>query len=212
MTYMQKPARHARRRGIGDVFDDLGIRVSSGFDEPDPNDHVNETASGGTTTTAADFSIQAGICKPANFPALNAVRELQRQLNRVAQVKGLAKTTADGAVGPATLALFRQVQSSSAGAVMGDPSTCMGVAPDVDVLGAQVRAMADTLGAPATVSGPLALVTPTIVTKSGKTLVAPDAGLLGSLGALSTVEKIALLGVAGGIGYLLMNRRKGRKR
>lgn len=210
MTYL------AHRSAVGDDNGGLAdlLKVLGPFSavEPDPSDNVNQTANGGSTTSSADFVTVNGVCKPMNFPTLKVVQEFQRQLNRVAQAKGFGKIVVDGSVGPATLALFRRVQAASAGSVMGDPSTCMGVAPDVDVLAAQVRAMADTLGVPATVSGPLAVSVPTIQTKSGKTIVAPDAGVMASLAALSGIEKLALLGVAGGIGYLLMNKRKrGRK-
>lgn len=180
--------------------------------QPDPADNVNATTGGGTSTSAADFTSSGGVCKPKNFPALAASRGFQEQLNRVAQMKGFKKVTADGAIGPATLALFRQVQSVSSGGVMGDPSSCMGVAPDVDVLGAQVMAVADSLSAPAKVSGPtLSVAIPTIKTNSGKTLVAPDAPVVGALAGMSSIEKVALLGVAGGIGYLLLAKRKRRK-
>lgn len=221
MTYM---TTMIPRYGVGDdatpsgpvcsPTDDLDLLLSgcaiTAADAP-PTDAVNQTSSG-TTTSASDFIVVAGICKPQNFPALDAVREFQRQLNRVAQVKGFRKTAVDGAVGPATLALFRLVQSASAGAVLGDASSCMGVAPDVDVIGAQIKTLADGLGAPATVSGPVSITPPTIVTKSGKTVVAPDAGFVGAVATMSTVEKLALLAVAGGLGYLLLNNKKKRRR
>lgn len=181
-------------------------------DNADPADNVNQTSDGGVTTTAADFTNIAGVCKPANFPALGVSRELQNQLNRVAQMKGFAKIAADGAIGPGTLALFKKVQAISAGAVMGDPTTCMGIAPDVDILSGQVKLIADALGAPATVTGPTALSVPSIVTKSGQTVIAPDAGLLGGLAGMSSIEKLALLSVAGGVGYLLITKGKKKKR
>lgn len=217
MTYTRTvSALRRRRRPLGDATDfstdeeALNLLVSGG-DKADPTDNVNQTTGGGTSTSASDFVQVSGICKPQNFPALEAVREFQRQLNRVAQAKKLPKVAVDGAVGPGTLTLFRSVQSLATGSVMGDGSSCMGVAPDVDVLGAQIKAVADGLGAPATVSGPVGLVVPTILTKSGKTIVAPDAGIAASLASLSGVEKIALLGVAGGIGYLLLNKKKRRR-
>lgn len=215
--YTKRPVLVAGRPNIG-VNTGMGLwdEIVGAFysTEPDPTDLVNQTAGGGTSTSAADFTNVGGVCKPQNFPALTASRELQNQLNRVAQMKGFSKTSADGAIGPGTLALFKQVQSISAGAVMGDPSSCTGIAPDVDVLGGQVKAVADTLGAPATVSGPIFSNPPSILTKSGKTLVPPDAGVLGALAGLSGVEKIAIVGLAGGIGYLLMTgtkKRKGRR-
>lgn len=216
MTYAKLGCGHRRdprampvtiHTTMGDIAEDVMSWLSLDS-EPDPTDLVNQTAGGGTSTSAADFTVVGGVCKPQNFPALAATRFLQKQLNRVAQVKGFAKVSSDGAVGPATLTLFRQVQSVSAGGVMGDPSSCMGVAPDVDVLGAQVKALADTLGAPADVGEPVSLKVPTITTKSNKTIAAPDAGLLGSIGSLSGIEKLAMLAVAGGVGYLLLGKKR----
>jgi hypothetical protein len=196
---------------VWDEFTDLITMDAIPASEADPADNINQTDGGGSTTSA-DFTNVGGVCKPKNLPTLAAARAFQGQLNRVAQVKKLGKVATDGAVGPATLALFRKVQAAApAGSIMGDPSGCMTVAPDVDVLAAQIQAFADSLGAPATVPGPLSIAPPTILTKSGKTVVAPDAGIAGSLATLSGVEKIALLGVAGGIGYLLFTKKKRRK-
>lgn len=222
MTYT-RPARTLRNghptgvpRGVGDVWDDLDAYFNApptvDPSQVPPGDQVNQTAGGGTTTSAADFTVVGGVCKPTNFPALAAVRAFQGQLNRVAQMKGFTKIAADGSVGPATLTLFRQVQSVAAGSVMGDGSSCMGVAPDVDVLAAQIAALADGLGAPATVSGALTLRPPTIVTKSGLPVAAPDAGLTAELAKLSGIEKIAIVGLGGAILYLTLGRHGKRKR
>lgn len=212
---------------IGDIWDDVVQYINTGStdgssvwelltggtaitaDAAPAEDNVNQTNSG-TSTSAADFTRAGGVCKPTNFPALAAVRAFQGQLNRVAQAKGFSKVGTDGAVGPATLALFKKVQAAAPpGSIMGDPASCMTVAPDVDVLGQQVQAFADSLGAPAQVGGPaVAMSVPTVKTKSGVTVVAPDAGFLGSLATLSSGEKLALLGVAGGIGYLLITKKK----
>lgn len=207
------------RQSMGDGFvDEMWNFVSDtgaiDASQAPPADNVMQTTTGGNSTTAADFVNVGGICKPQNFPALDAVRLFQGQLNRVAQMKGFSKVSVDGAVGPSTLALFRKVQSSaSPGTVMGDASSCMGVAPDVDVLGQQIQQFADSLGAPAVVAGPtLSLSAPTIKTKSGQTVLAPDAdGIAASLAKLSGTEKIALLGAAG-LGLLyLTKRKKGKK-
>lgn len=215
MTYLTRPRPSmgdADNRSIfelmfADILDDPAMTA----DQAPATDNVNQSAGGGVTTSAADFVTVAGVCKPKNFPALDAVREFQRQMNRVAQVRGFGKTAVDGAVGPGTLALFRKVQSAAAGSVMGDPSSCMGVAPDVDVLAAQIKAYADGIGAPPQVSGPISLAAPTIVTASGRKVVAPDAGLTGTFATLDPVMKLGLIGVAGAIGYLVFTKRKRRK-
>jgi hypothetical protein len=208
MTYLMKQRRRRRARpamhGLGGTLSDLISTVSGGLiqyddSDADPSDNVTQTVTG-TSTSAADFTTTAaGVCKPQNFPALKAVQEFQRQLNRVAQVKGFTKVAPDGSVGPATMTLFAQVQNASSGLVMGSQGSCMGVAPDVDVLAVQVQGFADSLGAPAQVSSPSPATHPTIVTKSNKEIEAPQ----DLLANVSTVEKLALLGVAGAIGYLI---------
>lgn len=201
---------------VGDLVDDIQAILDGGAvtaDQADPDDNVNQTAGGGSVT-AADFTSVNGVCKARNFPALAAAKELQAQLNRVAQQKKFGKIAVDGAIGPGTLALFRQVQAAAAGAVMGDPSSCAGVAADADVLSEQVKAYANSLGAPAQVSGAVSLSYPSIVTKSGKTVVPPDAGPAGAFASMSSIERLAIVGVAGAIGYLVYTgakRRRGRR-
>lgn len=219
MTYLK------RRPGMGDLMTDanpfwsgdntglvdfLTVTNAIPADAAPASDNVNQTATG-TTTTAADFTVVNGVCKPMNFPALATVRAFQQQLNRVAQIKGFSKIAADGAVGAATMALFKKVQAAApAGQIMGDASTCLNISADVDVLGQQVQVFADALGAPAAVSASPSLSPPSITTKSGATVIAPDAGILGSLATLSGAEKLAVLGVAGGIGYMLLKKKPRR--
>lgn len=211
MTYLMK-AKTAHGMGDetwGSVLDAIIAKIKG--TQPDPDDRVDQTASG-TTTTASDFKNVGGVCKPMNFPALGAVQEFQRQLNRVAQIKKFSKIAVDGAVGPQTIALFRKVQAISNGNVMGDPSSCMGIAPDVDVLADQIRDLANALGAPAQVSGGLQIAPPSIVTKSNKVISAPaSAGAAGLMGGSGGLETLAIVGVAGGIGYLLFFHKKGRR-
>jgi hypothetical protein len=199
---------------VGDVWDDLEEMLTGGgalsADQANPADNINQTDGGGFSTSAADFTVVGTACKPKNLPALNAARGYQAQLNRVASVKGFSKIATDGAIGPATLALHRLVQSAAGGSVMGDPSSCMGIAPDVDILGMQVKEYADSLGAPAQVSAAVSLKAPTILTKSGQTVVAPDAGIAGSLARLSGVEKVAIAGLGGAILWLTLGKKKRR--
>lgn len=215
MTYMMPSMRMTGRAPVGDVWDDISVALGEKAipaDQASAEDAVTSLAFG-PSTTADDFVTVGNVCKARNFPALAYARELQDQLNRVAQVKQWPKTDVDGAIGPATVALFKRVQAAAAGAILGDASSCAGIAPDVDVLSVQVKQFADTLGAPATVSPPVtsALKAKTILTKSGKTVVAPDAGIAGSLAQLSGAEKVALLGLAGGITYFLVTKKKRRK-
>jgi hypothetical protein len=222
MTYTKPAVTLRPRSAVGSIVDDYNQIADSlipfmtdpaslDASQANPADNVNQTVGGGFSTSSADFQTVAGVCKPMNFPALNAVRVFQGQLNRVAQMKGYGKIADDGAVGPATLTLFRQVQSAAGGSVMGDGSSCMGVAPDVDVLAAQIGAFADSLGAPPVVAAAASFKAPTILTKSGASIVAPDAGIAGELAKLSGIEKMALLGVGGAILYLTFGKKKRRK-
>jgi hypothetical protein len=150
------------------------------------------------------------VCKPTNLTALNHAKYLQQQLNRVAQAKGFPKVGVDGEIGPGTLSLFGKVQAAAGGSViMGSPLSCMGVAPDADVLGAQVHGYANSIGAPAVASQALAVKAPTIVRPSGQEV--SETGIMGAFGQLPTIEKLAVVGVAGGIGYLLLTAKKKAK-
>ncbi len=214
MTYLVKASRGSRR-GVGDLLDDIDTIMQGGAiqaSQAEPADNITQTANG-TSTSSSDFVSQGGVCRAQNLPALTAVRQLQGQLNRVAQVKGYSKIAADGTIGPATLALFRLVQTAAGpGTIMGDASACINIGADSDVLGQQVQSYADALGAPAVVSPALSLGVPSIVTRSGQTVLAPDAGIAGSLARLSGTEQLALLAVAGGIGYLLITKKKKRRK
>ena len=63
-------------------------------------------------------------CKPANFTALAAFKELQSQANRVAQMKGYKKIAVDGDLGPGTAALVNQI--------LGMSVTCHFIAANID--------------------------------------------------------------------------------
>jgi hypothetical protein len=195
---------------FGDLLDTLLGDGASDASAAPASDAIDQF-SHGTTTSVDDFVTVGNTCKARNFPALAMVKEFQSQLNRVATAKKLPKVAVDGEVGPATLSLFRAVQAASGGALLGNPATCMGVAPDVDVLGADIKQFADTLGAPVFVTPPISLKAPTVVTKSGLHVVAPNSGIAGSLATLSGPTRIALLAVAGGVGYMLFTGKPKRK-
>lgn len=167
--------------------------------------------SSGTTTTASDFKAIAGVCKPTNFPALELSKELQRQLNRVAKAKGFTRVVVDGAIGAGTLALFKQVQALTKGALMGDPSSCMGVAPDVDVLAAQAKQFADSINAPADGGGPLSLSPPTIVNPAtGQTASKGGVagGVLDAFSNMGTIEKIGVAAALGAAAYYAFGKKR----
>lgn len=191
--------------GMKTIIDNVVAAVKSVPAAAAPaSDAVN--AFSGSSISAADFNAN---CKAKNAPAFAAVQNLQRQLSRVGSVKGLGTTGADGQVGPGTLGLLRKVQKLFP-QVMGDASSCLYVSADADVIGDQVKDVADSLNAPASV--PVASKAATIVTKSGLLVTppgAPPASLLGAFSGVTPMQGLALAGLAGGIGYLLLRKKKG---
>lgn len=169
----------------------------------------------GNSISMSDFKSIGGVCKPMNFPALRYVQEMQRQMNRVAAKKSFGKIGVDGAVGPGTLTLLKKIQAASAGEVMGNTSSCIYVAGDADVIGDQVKAYADSIGAPATTTAPPSV--PQVVTATGAVLAAPPgsgaaAGITGAFSGMTGTQKVALAGMVGGIGYLIHKKMKKGKR
>ena len=147
-----------------------------------------------------------GTCKPSDFGTLSLFKALQEQLNRVAQVNGIAKIAVDGDVGPGTLGLMAKLGLAASG------TPCTSVAAYVVTFTATTKALADTLQAPAKVSGPAPIKAPTIVTAGNLEIPAPPgAGIIGSIQNMGTPAIIAAVGIAGGIGYMLFFKKKRRK-
>jgi hypothetical protein len=185
----------------------VALVTSITADSPSTDDNVDQLATG-ASVGMADYTSVGGVCKARNKPALTFALNLQNQLNRVAQAKGFSKIKADGAIGPATMTLFNQVQAASGGQVMQTVQSCVDLAGDSDVLGAQVQAYADSIGAPSKVTSPVSLTPPTIVTKSGKEIAGDALGI----GSMSLVEKLAIAGVVGGIGWMVYTGKKKRRK
>lgn len=169
----------------------------------------------GGSISMSDFKTVGGVCRPMDFPARDYVREMQKQMNRVAHVKGFKKVAPDGAVGPATLSLLKQIQTIAGGDVMGDTSACIYVAADADVIGDQVKSYANGIGAPATVGSPPAVST--VVTATGQQLTVPPsagigAGVNAAFAGMTGTQKVMLAGMAGGIAYLIHKKMKRKRR
>lgn len=147
-----------------------------------------------------------GICKPSNKYTLDAFKELQRQLNRVAQLRGLAKIGVDGDIGPGAVGLANKA--------LGAPASCTSIASSAPGYASQAKIMADSGGAPATVAGPLVIKPSTLVNAAtGVEVIAPSSGIAANVGNafanMSPIAKLAAVGILGGIGYYVW---KGRKR
>lgn len=206
--------------GGGGAFDFSVISdLFTGAPDASTDPSVGSTTNG-TTVTSADFNCTKypGICKPMNLPALAVVQSLQAQLNRVAQVKGLSKIQVDGAVGPASLALFNQVAaiSSSTPYSMTQVGNVALLAADADVYASQTSGLATSLGAPAQVPAATLTAPVTLVNKTGTTLKAPQqnqdmaqAGIIAAFGGLPVVAQVGIVGL--GVWGILKATKKKRR-
>jgi hypothetical protein len=167
-----------------------------------------------------------GVCKPSTNPTLLLFRELQSQLNRVASVSGLTPIAIDGDIGPGTVALYAREKpflavsvapiDAAAAIKVSSASTCSQIATVADIIARVAKNYADSQKAPAVVPGPAPTRPPTLVNAKGEEFAAPPPGkdlfvqIFGR--PLSTMEKVAVIGVFGGIGYLVYTNTKKRKR
>ena len=149
---------------------------------------------------ATDFNCTkyAGVCKPTNANALAQVQEAQRQLNRVAQAKGFSKITVDGDVGPKMVALAQKALGTG-----GVTASVSSVALNVDSIAPLAKSLADSAGAPATVSQPAPIVQPSYIPPGAPAPIAvPQAGgFIPPIGGLSQNQMLILAAVGGFIVY-----------
>lgn len=187
-----------RKYGVGadDTVDDIEIE---GQESP---------TSGALTPADFNSTRYPGICKPMNQRALNFITELQRQLNRLAHVKGVAKIGVDGDVGPKTINLLTALGLATMGA------SCMATAVGAPIITPIIKQKADAAGAPTTVAGPPPLTPPTYITPTGQ--LRPDASSAGSVmdafNAMSTGQKVVAAGLLAGIGFLGFKELSKKKR
>lgn len=153
-----------------------------------------------------------GVCKPSNERTLAMFKDLQSQLNRVAQAKGIPKIAVDGDIGPGTIKLMTSAAMIAAG------TGCSSVASAAVPFTGAARVIADAAGAPATVVSPAPARPSTLVSATGAEVLAPAPGYGGSLvdswNQLSMPMRIAALGALGGLGYYVYkssSKKKGRK-
>lgn len=161
-----------------------------------------------TAITLADINSTKypGICKPANKPTLEKFFELQRQLNRYSAAKGLPdRVGIDGDIGPGVVALVAKTTGTS--------PACTEIALQCVERTISMKAFADAKGIATKASAPVSMKVPTIVSPSGVESMVPAGFMAQFFGrSLSSTESVALVGLAGGIGYLLLTKkRKGRR-
>jgi len=147
-----------------------------------------------------------GVCKPSNQATLDLVYSLQNQLNRVAHAKKLTKIAVDGDLGPATVKLLNSALGTSV-------ASCSAITGQIAIMAANARMIADSLGVPASVSGPKPSSPPVLVLPTGEELAAKprseSAGFsLDALTNMSTPMMIGLAALTVGIGYYLLKSSK----
>lgn len=174
----------------------------------DPADPSSSDEIAMNNPDASSFKQVGNICKPLTFSSLAAAQELQRQLNRVAAVKGFSKIAIDGGIGPGTMTLFGQVQGISASGIT-SAAACMTVGAACLIFASQIQAYADSIGAPTLVPAPSSPAPISLATAAGNVVKAPLAtqaaaslDVLG-LGNLSGTEQLLLAAAAVGVGYFL---------
>jgi len=167
-----------------------------------------------------------GICKPSTITALAAFKRLQTQLNRVAYAKGLSTIAVDGDIGPGTVSLVNKLAPSLitdattkmqlASATKVATSTmngCVSLASVADVVADVAESYAGTLKAPEKAPAPAPTKPPTLVSSSGQeSAPPPGADILSAFTSASTPMKLAMVAVAGGVGYYLYKGHKKRRR
>lgn len=142
-----------------------------------------------------------GTCKPSDAYTLGVFKELQMQLNRVAQARSLAKIAVDGDIGPGTVSLANKA--------IGAPANCVAIAGAADGYTNQAKIMADNAGVPGSVSSPAPTRPSTLVNAAtGVETLAPSTGIAASLtnafSGMSPLGKALAIGIVGGLGYVLL--------
>jgi hypothetical protein len=146
-----------------------------------------------------DWKVVGTVCQPTSTQVLDRYYEFQRQLNRIAEVKGYSKIWVDGRIGPATLKLYSQ---ATGGSLIPNCSQ-LAVQLNTRVL-SDLRAKADALNAPAVVKEPVtAAFVPKSTANSDGTVDNPPGFLLSLFGdsLFSMLAGPAGLVVAAGMGF-----------
>ena len=147
----------------------------------------------------------AGICKPMDVATLDLFKELQRQLNRVAQARGYSKIDVDGRIGAGTVSLYQKAMNQTG-------LSCDTVALVASSAVQSLKAMADQLGVPGVVGGPVVQISPPSKPNPDGTVSDPPGivmGLTAITGSIPGGNLFVLLGL-GLIGFAVYKNRKGK--
>jgi len=151
----------------------------------------------------------AGVAKPMDVATLDLFKELQRQLNRVAQAKGFTKIDVDGRIGPGSVKLYQKAFGSS--------TTSDGLATAAASVQQSAKSIADLASVPATVPGPtIPLSPPSTANPDGTVADPPGVGILALIPGLAAMLPggnlgflVAIGAVAGGAYFLSKKKGKG---
>jgi hypothetical protein len=161
MSYFKRP--------LGDDTADSTMSTT-----PLPGDTETVTTSSSDTDTGgadpggntANWQNVGGVCYATNDDFLALIKNMQRQLNRVATAAKVATIAVDGAVGPLTIALVATVSklagmsSLAAANVLG--STCDAICTNIASITGNCMTYADTNMVSSSVSSPSPATTPQI--------------------------------------------------
>ena len=230
----KKPLRkHRHLRAVGDdetAVDTSSIPVSPESPDPGPVQIVSDES--GQTSPVVDggsgpagplspFTTISGVCYATSSDVLSTFKNLQRQMNRVADKMGTAKIGVDGQIGPQTIALLSAIKSSpltSGGTAAAwqnfianqDTSSCSAIAAQAITLAQMIGAMADSLGVPSSVTSPAPASTPVIANGSGQLVPQGPAASLGDTwNNLSSATKLVAGAVA--VGAIVLATKKSKK-
>jgi hypothetical protein len=155
-----------------------------------------------------------GICRPSNKGALAIFKNLQAQLNRVAQGAGLSKITVDGDLGNATLALFGKIAAFlSQGGVSIDPARnmliqagaygCVEIARNADALAMAATGVANQMNIPPKISQPSGVSTIAMPGGGTQKITTPTPAAASLVDSLSGMDPTTLLMAAGAVGAVI---------
>jgi hypothetical protein len=166
-------------------------------------------------TTHFNSTKYPGVCNPSDADTLAVFKNLQAQLNRVAQAGGIAKVTVDGSIGPATVALLAKIVSFLTDSTPSvDPARnillgtagyqCTDIASNADMLGNAAQGVADAMSIPPKVSQPSGastLVSSTGATTKITTATPAAASLVDSLQGMDPMTLLMAAGAVGAVIY-----------